>query len=33
MPRHSPVDFISGPREISAPRSFSKEKTGIFIAM
>ncbi len=33
MPRHSPVDFISGPRLISAPRSFSKENTGILIAI
>ena len=33
IPRHSPVDFISGPKEISAPRSFSNENTGILIAM
>ena len=33
IPRHSPVDFISGPRLISAPRSFSKENTGILIAI
>ena len=32
IPRHSPVDFISGPRLISAPRIFSKENTGIFTA-
>ena len=32
MPRHSPVDFISGPKLISAPRIFSKENTGILIA-
>ena len=28
----SPVDFISGPKPISAPRIFSKENTGIFTA-
>ena len=33
IPRHSPVDFISGPRLISAPRIFSKENTGILMAM
>ena len=33
IPRHSPVDFISGPRLISAPRNFSKENTGILIAI
>ncbi len=27
MPRHSPVDFISGPRLMSAPSSYSKENT------
>ena len=31
--KHSPVDFISGPRAISAPRIFSKENTGILMAM
>ena len=32
IPRHSPVDFISGPKLISAPRIFSKENTGILMA-
>ena len=31
-PRHSPVDFISGPRPVSTSVSFSKENTGIFTA-
>ncbi len=31
--RHSPVDFISGPKLISAPRIFSKENTGILTAI
>lgn len=31
-PRHSPVDFISGPRPVSTSVSFSKENTGILTA-
>ena len=31
-PRHSPVDFISGPRPVSTSVSFSNEKTGILTA-
>ena len=31
-PKTSPVDFISGPKLISAPVIFSNEKTGILIA-
>ena len=33
VPNGGPVDFISGPRLISAPRIFSKENTGILIAI
>jgi len=32
IPRHSPVDFTSGPRLMPAPRTFSKEKAGMFTA-
>ena len=32
IPRHSPVDFISGPSDISAPFIFSNENTGILTA-
>ena len=33
MPKHSPVDFISGPRIEFASPSFSNEKTGTLTAM
>ena len=32
IPRHSPVDFISGPSIVSTSWSFSKENTGTFTA-
>ena len=32
MPITSPVDFISGPRLTSTPRSFAIEKTGALTA-